>query len=191
MDTDLLERRLAFVRAAGALKDVLRSARTSTGRQESTAEHSWRLCLMAMLFEDRLPQLDWLKVLKLCVVHDLGEAIHGDVPATEQTVGADKSMRERLDLLMLTEGLDAAARECIVALWDEYDAGVSPEARAVKALDKLETMLQHNQGRNPPDFDYAFNLGYGRRHTSTHPLFEALRELVDRQTRERLKRDRQ
>lgn len=188
MDTELLNRRLAFVRDAEALKDVLRSARTSSGRQESTAEHSWRLCLMAMLFEDQLPELDWLKVLKLCVVHDLGEAIHGDVPATEQGAGADKSMQERLDLLRLTDGLDAAARDSIVALWDEYNAAASPEAQAVKALDKLETMVQHNQGRNPPDFDYAFNLGYGRRHTGTHPLFAALRAMVDDQTRDNIAR---
>lgn len=53
----------------------------------------------------------------------------------------------------------------------------------MKALDKLETMLQHNQGANPEGFDYAFNLGYGRKHTSTTPLFSALRELVDADTR--------
>lgn len=74
----------------------------------------------------------------------------------------------------------------LLALWDEYDAAATPEAQAVKALDKLETMLQHNQGANPADFDYAFNLGYGRKHTGTTPLFSALRELVDADTRRRM-----
>lgn len=191
MDIALIEGRLEFLRAAERLKDVLRSARTSSGRAESTAEHSWRLCLMAMVFEDQLPGLDWLKVLKLCIVHDLGEAIHGDIPATEQAASPGKSERERQDLLALTSGLDASVRNGILSLWDEYEAAASPEAKAVKALDKLETLLQHNQGSNPPDFDYRFNLDYGKRHTDTHPMFRAMRELIDKDTRERIRERKQ
>src|SRR3712207_8775567 len=54
----------------------------------------------------------------------------------------------------------------IVGLWDEYESARSREAAIAKGLDKLETILQHTQGRNPPDFDYAFNLGYGQRYRS-------------------------
>jgi putative hydrolase of HD superfamily len=186
MDIERIQRRLAFVRAAESLKNVLRTARTSSGRAESTAEHSWRLCLMALVFEDGLPNLDWLKVLKLCIVHDLGEAIRGDIPATEQIPSVDKSAREREDLALLVSGLDPVARDTIVSLWEEYEAAVSPEAKAVKALDKLETLLQHNQGKNGPEVDYTFNLGYGKVHTSTHPLFAAMRELIDEDTRRRI-----
>ncbi|WP_064577081.1 HD domain-containing protein [Cupriavidus gilardii] len=186
MDTALIEGRLDFLREAERLKDVLRSARTSSDRPESTAEHSWRLCLMAMVFADQLPELDWLKVLKLCIVHDLGEAIHGDIPATEQSASPGKSEQERHDLLALTCVLDASMRDSILSLWDEYEAAASPEAKAVKALDKLETLLQHNQGSNPPDFDYRFNLDYGKRHTDTHALFRAMRDLIDEDTRARI-----
>ena len=182
MDTDKLRHRLDFLREAERLKDVLRSARTSGGRAESTAEHSWRLCLMAIVFEDALPPADFLKVLKMCVIHDLGEAIHGDVPAIHQEAHAGKSARERDDLLMLTKPLDEPLRGHILALWDEYESASSAEARTVKALDKLETILQHNQGDNAPDFDYGFNLSYGRQYTSASPLFEALRALVDEDT---------
>ena len=55
-----------------------------------------------------------------------------------------------------------------------------------QALDKLETILQHNQGSNPPDFDYAFNLGYGRRYTDATPLFSAIRDIVDADTQRRI-----
>ena len=65
MNSELLSGRLDFLREAEKLKDVLRSAHTSSGRQESTAEHSWRLCLMALLFEDQLGDLDLLRVLSL------------------------------------------------------------------------------------------------------------------------------
>ena len=116
---------------------------------------------MAMLFQDGLAGLDPLRVLQLCVVHDLGEALGGDVPAIVRDAHPDKSARER-DLLQLARSLDPAARERLLALWDEYEAAATPEARAVKALDKMETILQHSQGDNPPDFDYGFNLTYGR-----------------------------
>ena len=179
---ELLAGRLAFLREAERLKDVLRSGFTSQGRPESTAEHSWRLALMALVFADQLEGLDLARVLKLCVVHDLGEAIHGDIPAIHQHAHPGKSAQERADLHTLTRDLDPALRAEIIALWDEYEAGATPEAQAVKAFDKLETILQHNQGANPPDFDYAFNLDYGRRHTGTQPLFAQLRALLDRDT---------
>ena len=119
-DPDTIRARLAFLREAERLKDVLRSGHTSSGRAESTAEHSWRLCLMALVFADALPGIDTLKLLKLCVVHDLGEALHGDIPAIEQAAHPDKSAQERDDLLTLTASLDPARRDEIVALWDEY-----------------------------------------------------------------------
>jgi len=140
---------------------------------------------MALVFADELPGLDLSRVLKLCIVHDLGEAIHGDIPAIHQHAHPGKSAQERTDLHTLTRDLDPPLRAEIIALWDEYEAAATPEAQAVKALDKLETILQHNQGANPPDFDYAFNLGYGRKHTGTVPLFVILREMLDVETTQR------
>ncbi|MBU3738593.1 MAG: HD domain-containing protein [Rhodoferax sp.] len=187
MDVDKLAGRLAFLREAERLKSVLRTACTRSGRPESTAEHSWRLALMAMVFADELADLDLLKVLRMCIIHDLGEAIHGDIPAVRQQDAAGKSAQERQDLLALSAPLDETLRMEILALWDDYEQAGSPEARAVKALDKLETILQHNQGLNPPDFNYAFNLDYGRKHTQSRPLFQALRDILDRETRARVR----
>jgi putative hydrolase of HD superfamily len=183
MDTQDLLGCLAFLREAERLKNVLRSARTSNGRQESTAEHSWRLCLLAMVFERELAGLDFAKLLKICVLHDLGEAIHGDIPAIHQMNTPDKAARERADLLTLLTPLPRAVHDEFLALWDEYDQVASPEARLAKGLDKLETILQHNQGANAPDFDYAFNLRYGQQHTATHPLLLAIRSILDEDTR--------
>ncbi|WP_323123302.1 HD domain-containing protein [Burkholderia alba] len=190
MNTEEIHKALAFLREAERLKDVLRSAHTSGGRRESTAEHTWRLCLMAMVFESEFADIDFAKLLKICVLHDLGEAIGGDVPATEQRPDQHKSARERADLETLTAPLAASARAHFMALWEEYEHGASPEARLVKGLDKLETILQHNQGRNPPDFDYAFNLAYGQRYMDAHPLFAAIRALLDHETRARADADR-
>ncbi|MTI43091.1 metal dependent phosphohydrolase [Roseibium hamelinense] len=177
---------LAFLQAAEQLKDTLRSGRTRTGRAESTAEHSWGLCLLVVLFGRDLPGIDVEKLLKLCVVHDLGEAISGDVPAPAQKSGDRRRERERRDFQSLCAPLPSALAGDLLSLWDEYAEGRTEEARLAKAFDKLETMLQHLVGKNPPDFDFSFNLAYGRRETDFHPLTRALREKVDELTRARL-----
>ena len=177
---------LEFLRSAEALKTVTRSGWTSAGEPESVAEHTWRLCLMALVLHPAFPDVDLARLLKICIVHDLGEAIGGDVPAPEQARrGTSKAGDERRDLLTLLEPLSPALRDEIVALWDEYEEARTPEARLAKGLDKLETILQHTQGRNPAEFDYRFNLAYGRQHTEVHPVLAMLRAMLDTETERR------
>ncbi|MCB1882679.1 MAG: HD domain-containing protein [Geminicoccaceae bacterium] len=181
-----IEGALAFLEAAGRLKDTLRSAHTGAGRRESTAEHTWRLCLMALVFEDGCGGVDLLRLLKVCLVHDLGEAIGGDVPAVLQREGDGRAARERADLADLASPLAPALRAELLALWDEYDAGATKEAVLAKGFDKLETILQHNQGANPEGFDYGFNLEYGRERTDAHPMLRAIRAVLDEGTKARM-----
>jgi putative hydrolase of HD superfamily len=178
---------LDFLRAAEALKTMPRSGWTSAGERESVAAHSWRLCLMALAFHPHFPEVDFARLVKICIVHDLGEAVGGDVPAPEQARraaagAAGKAVDERRDLLALLVPAPVALRDEIAGLWDEYEAAQTAEARLAKALDKLETILQHTQGQNPPDFDYGFNLGYGRQYTAGHPVLEAVRAALDAET---------
>jgi putative hydrolases of HD superfamily len=181
---------LDFLRQAERLKDVLRTSHSSSGRPESTAEHSWRMCLWAIVFSDKLRKIGLAKLLKICVVHDLGEALTGDIPAVSQTPGIGKAIRERTDLEALTRSLTPTLRDEILSLWDEYQNASSLEAVLAKGLDKLETILQHNQGRNPADFDYAFNLTYGLKHTSADPLLAEIRSVLDDDTRARVSQQR-
>ena len=185
MDTSEIHGVLAFLRAAEQLKNTHRSAWTSDGQPESVAEHTWRLCLMALLLGDSFPGVDFARLVKICIIHDLGEAIGGDIPAIYQVPGESKAAQERADLLQLLEPLPERLLAEITGLWDEYEAAATPEARLAKALDKLETIMQHNQGKNPPDFDYRFNLDYGKQHTRGNPLIEAVRELLDQDTARR------
>ncbi len=187
MQTDELEGVLGFLRAAERLKTVTRSGWTSVGQQESVAEHTWRLCLMAMLLYGRTPGIDLARLLKMCLIHDLGEAIGGDVPAPVQATRTSKTEQERTDLLQLTASLPPALQREILELWDEYEAAGSPEAKLAKGLDKLETILQHTQGKNPADFDYAFNLAYGQQYTAADPVLAALRARLDEETARRAK----
>jgi putative hydrolase of HD superfamily len=185
MTDDEIAGLLDFLRMAERLKGTLRTGHGSDGRPESTAEHSWRLCLMAMLLARPLGA-DPARLMKLCLVHDLAEAITGDLPATR---GGDRSAKvaaERAAMAVIAAPLPAPMRDELVALWEDYEAGETLEGRLAKGLDKLETILQHAEGRNPPGFDLAFNLDYGRAATGSDPLLARIREWADAATRRRL-----
>lgn len=182
---DDLQGTLEFLRAAESLKYLTRTSWTSSGQQETVAAHTWRLCLMAMVLVPRFPDIDLGKLLRICVVHDLGEAISGDISAALQSSRPNKAEQEREDLVQLVRPLPDGVRADLVALWDEYEAAVSPEAKLAKGLDKLETLLQHNQGVMPAGFDFLFNIGYGAAYTRDHPVLSALRGVLDAETLQR------
>jgi putative hydrolase of HD superfamily len=179
---------LDFLRASERLKATHRSAYTSEGQRESVAEHTWRLCLMALVLAPEFPVADFARLVKICLVHDLGEAVGGDVPAPEQArrraagLATGKGDDERRDLMTLLQPLPFRIRTEIMDLWNDYEAAQSPEAKLAKALDKLETIMQHTQGKNPPAFDYRFNLAYGRDYTADEPLIAAARAILDAET---------
>jgi putative hydrolase of HD superfamily len=183
-DSDL-EGVLAFLRTAERLKSTPRSGWTTSGERESVAAHTWRLSLMAAVLSDRFPGIDLARLLKICLIHDLVEAIHGDVPAPLQSAEGGKAAREREDLRSVLSPLPGHLREEFLALWDEYEAARTPEAQLAKGLDKLETILQHTQGLNPADFDYRFNLSYGQAYTAAHPILAAIRARLDEATEAR------
>lgn len=183
---------LNFLRSSGALKDTMRSAYTDEGRQESTAAHSWRLALWVIALEPHLAGYDVARLLKMALLHDLGEAVTGDIPAIHQT--GDQSERQEAEwrgLEQLVEPLDERASEMVLSPAREYNEAKTKEAVLLKGLDKLETLLQHATGDNPPDFDYVFNLAYGEQWTSRHPISSLIRAHVDAMTQARLNAQRE
>ena len=147
---DFIEQYLRFIKEAERLKAVTRTAWTHDGRRESTAEHSWRLALFAGLAAGRLPGLNREKVLMMSLIHDMGELYGGDISAAlcpdpqEKTDEESRAVRKAFSLLPEREA------ESLLALWREYNANATPEARLVKALDKAETIIQHNRGQRIP-----------------------------------------
>lgn len=181
-----LEKCLDFVREAEGLKSTLRTAWTESGRQESTAEHSWRLALLAGLCLAKYPELDGTKVLLLCLVHDIGELYDGDISAA---LGADEEAKHRGEKAAVERAgalLPKDQFDQLLELWSEYNDASTPEARLVKALDKAETILQHSQGKNPPAFDYSFNLTYGKDYFMDGGVLEQMRACLDQRTMDRM-----
>ena len=76
---------LEILHTAERLKDVTRHSYTSGGRHESVAEHSWRIALMAFWMKDEFPDVDIDKVIRMCLIHDLGECFIGDIPTFAKT----------------------------------------------------------------------------------------------------------
>lgn len=186
LNTDRIRSIFQFMKNAEQLKNTLRSAHTSEQRPESVAEHTWSICLLMMCFEDQLDDFDMLRLFKLIIIHDLGEAISGDIPATEQNPNEDKAELERTDFITLCAPLPDDLKSEMLVLWDEYDCAQTPEAIMAKGFDKIETMLQHLADSTTGNIDFPFNLTYGSARTDAHPLLKQIRDIVDEKTRARI-----
>ena len=180
------EQLLEVLHLAENLKNNTRHSWTSTGRHESVAEHSWRLCLMALLVRPAFPEADMDKVLRMCVLHDMGEAFTGDIPAFQKN--ASDEARESAVLRQWTDGLPAPCGEDFAALYDEMEALETTEAKIYKALDKLEAVIQHNEADLstwlPLEYDLQFT--YGAEQVQFSEYFTRLKEAVDAETRAKI-----
>jgi len=143
---DQVSRILSFLALSERLKLELRHSWLSNGRQESVAEHSWQMALMALLMHRHLAQaVDIEKTLKMILVHDLVEAEVGDVPFFDKGERKRlKAAREQQAIAKIRDALDPATGQEIHDLWQEYEAKATAEARFATALDHLEVQVQHN-----------------------------------------------
>lgn len=181
-----LEKYLDFIKEMEQLKSVLRTAFTSSGRQESTAEHTWRLTLFAALMADEFPEVDLGRLLLMSLIHDIGELYDGDISAALCPDEEEKYQTEYRAASKVFTLLPESKASELMELWQEYNDNSSPEAHLIKALDKAETIIQHNQGDNPDNFDYEFNLQYGSKYFQADPLLIELRAILDLETKTHL-----
>ena len=173
---------IEFLKAAGRLKDAARHCWTPGGRRESVAEHSWRVALMAMLMADECPGVDMDKVIKMCLIHDLGEAFTGDIPTFLKT-DADRVV-EGGEVDALIGALPEPWPGQLGALFDEMEALETPEAKLYKALDRMEAIQSHNECDIATwlPLEYDLNLTYGEREAAFSPYLAALRAEMRRDT---------
>ena len=127
---------------AETLKDTTRHCYTKKGRHESVAEHSWMMTLMAFFMRDEFPEADMNKVIRMCIIHDLGECFTGDIPTFDKTA-QDEETEDNL-LLRWVTSLPKPYCDEIIALYDEMAKRETTEAKIYKAIDGLEALIQHN-----------------------------------------------
>lgn len=178
---------LAFLRRIETLKTNPRHAYTAGGVRETVAAHSWRTALLAMLLAPEFPELDMNKVIRMCLIHDLGEAITGDIPAFEKT--DEHRSQERLALAQLVDTAPAADAAQMHALFAEMDALGTPEARLYKALDRIEAVIQHNESDIATwiPLEYQLQQTYGWENLEEFPAMLALRRQVLADTQEKIR----
>lgn len=173
---------LAILHTAEHLKDVTRHAYTSGRRHESVAEHSWRLCLMAFFLRDEFPELDMDKVIRMGLIHDLGEIFTGDIPTFLKTAADTQTEDDLLDQWVAT--LPAPYRQEMAALYAEMNALQTAEAKLYKALDKLEAVIQHNESPIDTweDHEYQLNLTYATDTVAFSEYMVSLRAAIREET---------
>jgi putative hydrolase of HD superfamily len=171
-----------FLRVTERLKDAPRHCWTTGGRRESVAEHSWRVALMAMLMADEFPELDIDRVIRMCLVHDLGEAVTGDIPTFVKT-DADRVVEGR-EVDALIGALPEPWPGWLGALFAEMEALETPEAKLYKALDRMEAIQSHNESAVETwlPLEYDLNLTYGEKDAAFSPYLTALRAEMRRDT---------
>lgn len=179
---------LNALHVAERLKDATRHCYTSGGRHESVAEHSWRLALMAFFLRDEFPEADMDRVVRMCLIHDLGEAFTGDIPTFEKTEADEQREETLLDAWVAS--LPSPYREEMAALYREMAERRTPEARIYKALDGLEALIQHNESALSTwsENEHALNLHYADDRVGFSPCLSALREAIREDTIEKIHR---
>ena len=181
---------LDVLHIAERLKDELRHCETSRGRRESVAEHSWRLAFMVLMYSYELkkefPEVDIDKVLRMCIIHDLGEAFTGDIPSFYKT-DAD-SVKESDILLDWFRSMPAPFDTELPALWEEMEALETTEARIYKAFDKIEAVVQHDEAKLSTwlPLERELQLTYGAENMKFSKTLQKLRDVIDEETRKKI-----
>lgn len=164
------------------LKDTTRHCYTSKGRHESVAEHSWMMTLMAFFMRDEFPEADMDKVIRMCIIHDLGECFTGDIPTFEKTSANEATEETMLNAWMdsLPENYAKEMRE----LYEEMAERKTPEAKIYKAIDGLEALIQHNLSDISTWIprEYDLNMTYADDKVAFSEYLKLLREEVRKDT---------
>ncbi len=167
---------------AERLKNNTRHSWTSANRHESVAEHSWRLSLMAYFVKDEFPDVDISKVILMCLCHDLGEAITGDIPSFLKT--EEDEVNENNEVFRLLSDLPEPYNKELTALFIEMNEQKTIESRLYKALDKIEVLIQHNEADISTwlPLEYELNLTHGQKEAEFSEYLLKLRQAINEDT---------
>ena len=148
-----LQQQLAFTNELEKLKATHRNNRTLDAyRFENSAEHSWQGALMALVFREYIPEeVNLEKVMSMLLIHDLGEIYAGDTFIFDD-VGKSDSYDRELESLKISLGkLPLDQQDSFLELWQEFETGISIEAKYARVLDALVPLLNHLEVAQPYD----------------------------------------
>lgn len=179
---------LKILNVAEKLKCNTRHCYTSSGRHESVAEHCWRTALMAMLLESEFPQANMNKVIKMILIHDLGEAFTGDIPCFNKTSKDETNESNVLDDWVKT--FPEPEQKQWLELYAEMNALETQEAKIYKALDKMEAVIQHDESDLSTwiPLEYELQFKYGLENVQFSDYMKNLKSEIDKITKSKIEK---
>lgn len=173
------------------LKNNTRHSWTSSNRHESVAKHCWRLSLMAYMVKDEFPNADINKVIIMCIFHDLGEAVTGDIPAFHKTEYDE--IVENDKVFQLLYNLPSPYKVELSELFLEMNEQKTIESKIYKALDKMEALIQHNEAELSTwiPIEYEVNLLYGSEEVKFSNYMKELKQTIYEDSIRKIKRERE
>lgn len=175
-----------ILQVAERLKDTTRHCYTKNGRKESVAEHCWMATLMAFFMRDEFPEADMDKVIRMCIIHDLGEAFTGDIPSFYKTKENEETEENLLYGWVKT--LPDPYKTEMLDLYEEMTARETLEAKIYKAIDNMEAVVQHNISDLSTwiPTEYELNKTYGNDKVQFSEYMKAVRAELLKDTLEKL-----
>ncbi|NLZ80379.1 MAG: HD domain-containing protein [Clostridiales bacterium] len=179
---------LKFLGIAEKLKCNTRHSWTSSGRHESVAEHSFRLIVFAWLVKEEFKELDMDKVMKMCIFHDFGEALTGDIPSFEKQDSDRKKEDQAVNQIL--EVLPSPYKEELSTLFEEMNALETEEAKLYKSLDRFEAVIQHDEADLSTwlPLEYELNLTYGEKEAKEFNYTKELHAYMQEITKEKIRK---
>lgn len=163
---DLLDQ-IAFIKEIDKVKYIQRKTKLfNSDRNENDAEHSWHLALMAIVLAEHSNEpIDVLKVVKMVLIHDIVEIDAGDIFIYDTQKNHDNTDEERLAANRIFGLLPKKQADDMIAIWEEFEAGETNEAKFSKSMDRLEPLLQNtsNNGGTWKEFGVPYNKVYEKK----------------------------
>lgn len=167
MQTDHLLKQVAFIKEIDKLKYILRRTRLfHSDRQENDAEHSWHLAMMTIVLAEHSDKpIDILKVLKMVLIHDIVEIDAGDTFIYDATKSHTNTDEELMAAKRIFGLLPTEQAEEFIAIWKEFEDGISNEAKFARSMDRFEPLLQNtsNDGGTWKEFDVPYQQVYDKK----------------------------
>lgn len=167
MNTKDLLNQIAFIKEIDKVKYIQRKTKLfNSDRNENDAEHSWHLALMAIVLAEHSDEpIDVLKVVKMVLIHDIVEIDAGDTFIYDSQKNHSNTDEERLAANRIFGLLPEKQARELIAIWEEFEAGETKEARFAKAMDRLEPLLQNtsNDGGTWKEFGVNYEKVYEKK----------------------------
>ncbi|WP_316823889.1 HD domain-containing protein [Pedobacter miscanthi] len=167
MDSDNLLKQVAFIKEIDKLKYIQRKTKLfNSDRPENDAEHSWHLAMMAIILAEHSNKpIDVLKVLKMVLIHDIVEIDAGDTFIYDTSKSHTNTEEELIAAKRIFGILPAEQANEFIAIWEEFEEGITEEARFARAMDRFEPLLQNasNKGGTWAEYNVPFQKVYEKK----------------------------